>query len=223
MWAVIPVKSLSLSKQRLADILTEVQRQALAEAMFRDVLMAAMSTPSILRVLVVTSDNNVTKIARHHGAEVLIEPEHCMGLNEAIALGVHHVELQGGSKALVLHGDVPLANSKDLDYLVKTHFEGAVTLVPDADENGTNGMLFDLPAEFVFQYGEGSYQKHLQVARELGLICNILELPDLTLDIDNPDDLLELSLRLIDFPELITSQCLLHPEMQQAIVNYRIT
>jgi len=130
--------------------------------------------------------------------------------------------LHGGKKALVLHGDVPLANTEDLAYLFKTHLDGGVTLVPDEDENGTNGMLFDLPTEIDFQYGEGSYRKHLKCSSELGLICNIAELPDLTLDIDSPGDLLELANRLIDYPELATAQYLLHPEMQQAIVDFRV-
>lgn len=223
MWVVIPVKSLGQSKQRLANILTEEQRQLLAEAMFKDVLAAVTATSAIHQVLVVTRDDSVREIARNMGAEVLIEPDHCTGLNEAIALGVHHVELHGGNKALVLHGDVPLANTEDLDYLFTTHLDGGVTLVPDEDENGTNGMLFDLPTEIVFQYGEGSYRKHLQASGELGLICNIAELPDLTLDIDSPDDLLELASRLIDFPQLATAQYLLHPDMQQAIIDFRLS
>lgn len=223
MWVVIPVKSLGKSKQRLGKILTEQQRQLLAEAMLKDVLVAVRQTPAIHQVLVVTSDDNVKDIALNAGAEVLIEPESCTGLNDAVSFGIHHAELHGGSKALVLHGDLPLANREDLVYLVETHLEGGVTLVPDEYENGTNGMIFDLPTEIEFQYGEGSYRKHLQMAGELGLICNIAELPDLTLDIDSPDDLLELANRVIEFPELATAQYLLDPEMQQAIVDYRVS
>ena len=217
MWAILPVKSFADAKQRLADVLSESKRRRLSEAMFNDVLSAVTQTPEIQHVLVVTADKDIAAIATGYHAEVLLEPAHCVGLNAAIELAVHHVQMRGGDRALILHADIPLTNKDDLTYLIRGQFEGGISLIPDKHEQGTNGMVLNLPTTFVFQFGENSYQKHQQSAAEQGLMCSMAELPDLTLDIDQPEDLLELAMRCRRYPQLATSQLLLRPEMQQML------
>jgi 2-phospho-L-lactate guanylyltransferase len=221
MWVVLPVKAFDKSKQRLAQVLNADQRQRLAEAMLKDVLQVLSNTKAIGHILVVTANKQIAELAHHYHAEVLMEPEDCSGLNEAVLLGVHYAELNGGSRALILHSDIPLVNSKDLNFLINTHLEGSVTLVPDKDEQGTNGFMLNLPTKIPFQYGVGSFQKHLNACRDLGYVCDIADLADLSLDIDSPEDLLELSLRLIDKPESYTGECLRQVDMQQAIIDIR--
>ena len=53
---LIPVKSLSAAKQRLAKALDQAHRSALAEAMLRDVLTAAWGVRGRIDVALVTSD-----------------------------------------------------------------------------------------------------------------------------------------------------------------------
>ncbi len=219
MWVILPVKGMGKSKQRLASVLSEIQRERLAEAMLNDVLTAISKTREVNRILVVTSDLDVAEIARHYQAEVLMEPVHCSGLNEAVELGVHHAELHGGNRVLVLHADLPLANHNDLSHLINCHLDGGLSIVPDKVEGGTNGMMFDLPTEMSFHYGEGSYGKHTKIMHDCGLFCIMTELPDLTLDIDSAEDLFELSQRIQPLAELATAQCLLRPDMQQVLAE----
>lgn len=217
MWVILPVKSFQQSKQRLAEVLTLGQRQRLSEAMLKDTLMAISKAKAVKHILVVTKDNNIAAISERFDCEVLIEPDHCCDLNEAVTLGVHHAQIHGAEKALVLHADLPLTTTEDIDFLARDHLEGGVTIVPDKFEKGTNGMLFDLPADIVFSYGQDSYELHVEQVRSKGMVCTMAELPDLTLDIDSPEDLQELNRRIEHRPSLATSQLLKRPEMQESI------
>ena len=220
-WVILPVKGLDKSKQRLAEVLSVHQRQCLAKAMLKDVLQTVSKAKGVEQILVVTADPDIARLAYEYDAQVLMEPPHCHGLNQAVDLGVKHAGFHGAERALVLHGDIPMVTASDITFLVDNHYEGGATLVPDKCEGGTNGLLIDVPTTIQFQYGEDSFHKHLESCREQGLVCNIAEIENLTLDIDSPEDLLELSRRLIDKPDSATSECMRSAELQQAIMDIR--
>ena len=68
--AVLPVKSFVRAKQRLAEDLSPGPRNALAEAMFADVLTALRRTPALDGIVVVTGDRTAQRLAAGHGVEV---------------------------------------------------------------------------------------------------------------------------------------------------------
>ncbi|MBX7252927.1 MAG: hypothetical protein K1X50_13175, partial [Candidatus Promineofilum sp.] len=80
--AVIPVKTLHDSKRRLAHLLTADERAGLIGRFLDDLLLTLSAAPGIDRTLVVTCDPDVVRLARRHGAEVLLEPA-ADGLNAA--------------------------------------------------------------------------------------------------------------------------------------------
>ena len=73
--ALVPVKSLARSKQRLKDCLGE-DRGNLTIAMLLDVLAALNSSLHVAQVVVVTADPRVAGIAADLGAVVLDEVGH---------------------------------------------------------------------------------------------------------------------------------------------------
>jgi 2-phospho-L-lactate guanylyltransferase (CobY/MobA/RfbA family) len=71
-WAVVPVKALTSSKQRLAPALGS-RREAFARGLLAQTLFALAGSRSVSGVLVVTADAEVADEARRGGAEVLQE------------------------------------------------------------------------------------------------------------------------------------------------------
>src|SRR5437762_10619880 len=82
---LIAAKQLALAKMRLAPVFPDAERKALAEAMFRDVLAAALASRLADRVAVVTSDATLLAMARTAGA-IIIDEERPRGLNAAVAI-----------------------------------------------------------------------------------------------------------------------------------------
>src|SRR5208282_2140862 len=68
---LIPVKSLSTAKQRLANALTASQRSQFAEAMLRDVMTAAAGVLGRIDVALVTGDSRAQHLAREFGFGVI--------------------------------------------------------------------------------------------------------------------------------------------------------
>jgi 2-phospho-L-lactate guanylyltransferase len=175
---LVPVKAFAEAKRRLAPALLPPERATLARSMAEKVVAAAGSLP----VAVVCDDTDVAVWARQLGALVIWEPER--GLNRAVEAGVGRLGAAGAVQVTVAHADLPLA--VDLTWLGQ--FPG-VTLVPDRVRDGTNVACVPTAAGFRFSYGPGSFARHEQEARRLGLSLRIVDEPLLAWDVDQPGDL----------------------------------
>ncbi len=109
-WSVvIPVKQTTIGKSRLHG-LPDDARQALARAFALDTAAAAVATPGVQRVVIVTNDKDRSGFV-DVGAEV-VDDRPDAGLNAAIVHGVHHVATTGGRTGVVaLTGDLPALRS----------------------------------------------------------------------------------------------------------------
>jgi 2-phospho-L-lactate guanylyltransferase (CobY/MobA/RfbA family) len=64
-----------------------------------------------------------------------------------------------------------------------------VVAAPDRCYDGTNALLVCPAGLIEYEYGPGSFERHCARAREVGARLEICELPSLSLDLDNPEDL----------------------------------
>lgn len=189
MWAVIPVKELRDSKQRLASVLSPNERGLLVCAMLEDVLVALAEVEALTGVLVVTGDDEVGALAATRGALVIRE-EGRGGLNEALGQSARYLESRSAAGLLVLPADVPTVKPKEIDRLLQHHGRRlAVTLVSDRHGLGTNALACSPPGLVPFQFGPRSFSAHLEAARRAGALPKELSFPGLELDVDTPADL----------------------------------
>src|SRR6186997_1530146 len=110
-WAVVPVKRLSLAKQRLAPVLSRHERAELARTMLHDVLTTLCATPDVSRTVVVTADPEIAKLATLFDARVVGDSAET-GVNAAVLLGLQ--ALDSASAAVVVPADVPFATAADI-------------------------------------------------------------------------------------------------------------
>jgi 2-phospho-L-lactate/phosphoenolpyruvate guanylyltransferase len=191
MWVVIPVKPFIYAKQRLAHLLQETERAALARVMLEDLLGTLSSCARVTGVLLVGQPAALGEIAQRHGCEVLAEQER--GLSRAVTQAAVSLAARGMPSMLMLPGDVPLAGVHEIDILIAGHEQsGGVTLVSDREGFGTNALAVDLPARVPFLFGRESFAAHCAAAREAGLTVQVLDLPGISFDIDLPEDLRDL-------------------------------
>jgi 2-phospho-L-lactate guanylyltransferase len=177
---LLPVKSFTEAKLRLAPALDPARRAALARAMPTHVVAAAAPLPTA----VVCDDSEVASWARDLGALVVWEPER--GLNRAVEAGVARLAAGGAGRVVVAHADLPRAGSGRLAAVAR--FAG-VTIVPDHDGNGTNVICVPGDVAFTFSYGPGSFVRHAGEAHRLGLPLRVVRDPSLSHDVDLPSDL----------------------------------
>lgn len=185
--AVVPVRALAGAKERLAGVLTPLQRKHLFTAMLQDTLCQLVQHRGIRRTLVVTSDTETRHLAGKLGAEALPEPTR-PGLSAAAA-HAHRVCLGEGSPFLFVPADLPFLVEQDLDRLLNQPEALDIVLAPAADFGGTNSLLARMDKPFPFAFGRDSFRRHLQLARSGGLNVGVCISRTLGLDLDEPEDL----------------------------------
>lgn len=192
---VIPIRSLSDGKTRLASVLDPDARAALTREMLDGVVRAALGTVSRADVVVISPDPDaLADVGRIDPSIRLIaqDPER-PGLNPALEQAARAVRLAGGSAVLILPADLPLISSADIDNLLRR--DAPVVIAPDRHGTGTNALMVRLDAfgdPFVFQFGEGSYGKHHDEAGRLGVDAMTAVSLGTSFDLDTPEDLQEL-------------------------------
>ena len=106
------------------------------------------------------------------------------GSNGAATDGAAAVAEAGHDTVIVVHSDLPLAHD-----LASLAVPGVAVLAPDRHDDGTNVIAIPTGTGFEFAYGAGSFERHVQTARSLGLPVSIRRDADLAVDVDTPDDL----------------------------------
>ena len=175
--AVIPVKSFRFGKQRLSAALDEQRREMLGRALAERT--ASTAEQAGLIPLIVTADSDVAVWATDTGFPSLSDPGE--GLDAAARTGTAWAQA-GDSRWVVLHSDLPLIVTSDLDALASLSERGESFLAPSAD-GGTSAI--GSTGDFDFSFGPGSFNRHLARLGDTKVVFRI----GLAHDVDEPNDL----------------------------------
>jgi 2-phospho-L-lactate/phosphoenolpyruvate guanylyltransferase len=190
--AILPVKSFGRAKQRLGQAFPD--RPALAAAMVADVLDALHAVPSLDGVIVVTAEPIAAAVATEHGADVVHDPEET-GQSDAVARGIAATD---AGRVLLVPGDCPALDPAEVEALLR--HDAPVVIVPDRHGTGTNALLLSPPGVMTPAFGEGSFVRHANLARDAGAEPTVAQVRTLGLDVDTPDDLAALRRALDTHP-----------------------
>src|SRR4051794_28230420 len=160
--------------------------------MVADVLEAIGRARAIERTIVVSGDPIAQELAAEVGAEVVADPSDG-GHVEAALAGIARAEAEGAHRVVLLAGDCPLLDPRELDRLLTGIPERYVGIVPDRHGTGTNALVLSPPDAIVPAFGEDSRARHVAAAREAGVAFGVEELPSLALDLDTPADVIALT------------------------------
>ena len=193
--AILPVKRFDDAKGRLAAGLDDERRRAVAAAMLEDVIEAIFGARMIERTILVSGDPEAQELAAAAGAEVVPDPAD-EGHVEAALAGIARAEAEGAERVILLPGDCPLLDPRELDRLLTGVPEHYVAIVPDRHGEGTNALVLSPPDAIRPAFGEGSRARHEAAAREAGVPFAVEEVASLALDLDTPADLIALTREL---------------------------
>lgn len=191
---LIPVKNLKEAKQRLAPVLDQAARTALAQAMLHDVAETLAAWPKRPEVALVSCDSFALSLACKFGFEVIADHKN-NGETDAIEMATRVCELRG-LDTLVIPADIPLIQTWELQAIYDAAPEIGSVLVPAGDGRGTNAVLRRPAALFPLHFGNDSFKPHLAAADASGRSCIVLRLPGIAVDVDNPADLKQ----MVDLP-----------------------
>jgi len=185
--ALIPVKSLSTAKSRLASSFTQQQRERLVLDMLHHVLCVLLDSELFEKVLVVSSDKQVLEKAYLWGAQAVVEEYH--GHNQALHAAALRVMSEGVTTLLTISADLPLLTTQEIRCFYEKSLQHDVVLAPSRDGTGTNAIMVHPPLAVPYVFGPGSLQSYIEVAMQKHLSFSKFHSIGLALDIDTIDDL----------------------------------
>lgn len=187
-WAILPVKPLKRAKSRLAPLLSAEQRENLSRQLLEHTLDILGKTRGLRGVLVISRDQKALALARQYGTQTVQEtggPELVASLNRATQV----VMAWDATGVLIIPSDLPLLQTADLEgILATTHHVYSMVISPDRRRDGTNALLLRPPDLIPFQFGAGSFLKHIHEGEKAGAEIHVYESPSIALDIDVPED-----------------------------------
>jgi len=202
LWAIVPAKDPAMAKTRLAPVLDDGARQYLSLGLLEHTVRAALESPPVARVVVVSAAAGPLALAERLGALPLREarplpmpagPPGALlegGLNAALSQARRAALAAGADAVLVLHADLPLLTPQAIEDLVAALRGGAgAVIAPDRHRSGTNALLLRPPAALPFLFGRRSFARHVQAAWEHDLPYVVAADPAFATDLDTPEDL----------------------------------
>ncbi len=172
--AVIPFKPRN-PKTRLSCILDQAERENFAEMMLADVIGAAEGAGCIPLIL-------STEAYKFSDYQVLVNTA---GLNEAL----NDLLSKTPGPVLILMADLPLATGDAVKRMVTE--SAGMSIVPGRG-GGTNAIFLSSGESYRVDYYGASFLKHMRIAEERGLLCEVIDSFRLHTDVDEKEDLVEL-------------------------------
>ncbi|MCX5367723.1 2-phospho-L-lactate guanylyltransferase [Streptomyces sp. NBC_00015] len=157
---VIPLKPLALAKSRLADTATDGLRPGLALAFAEDTVAAALASPAVRDVAVVTDDALAGRVLAALGARIVAD-EPRGGLNAALAHGAAAVRaFRPDSPLAALNADLPALRPSELARVLEAAGEFPRSFLPDAAGIGTTLLAVAAGRELLPAFGTDSRARH---------------------------------------------------------------
>jgi len=90
---------------------------------------------------------------------------------------------------LILPADLPLVTREDIQVLLDRAVKPPVVVIaPDRHGKGTNALVIAPAGLIEYDFGENSFQRHCERVKQAGARLEVVELPSLGLDLDEPED-----------------------------------
>ena len=189
-WAVVPVKRLSVAKQRLAPVLG-VAREEFAYLLACRTLDVLRASSLVARIVVVSPDSRIAAAARARGAQIIDDADR--SLNAACALGLEAAARSRATLAMLMPSDLATVGWDDLRRVIDAYLAvrercgaDAVGLVRCKEGTGTNLVMLDPTRSFMPSFGPDSFARHLEAGRGF---AHELVAPAISFDVDSPQDL----------------------------------
>ena len=173
--ALVPIKQGSGGKSRLSSVLSDDERCQLAARMSRHVLAVLNQCERVAETVILSpADLAVpeTRWAQDQGR----------GLNPEIAA---FRESFGAAPLLVIHADLPLLDTGDLDALLSEAERSGAAMATDRAALGTNALALADGRDFTFQFGTDSCTLHLAQDESMPVI----QRTGLSADLDTVEDI----------------------------------
>jgi 2-phospho-L-lactate guanylyltransferase len=183
---IVPHRGLAAAKTRLAPVLDDGEREALARRLLEQVLRVAHEACG--DVVVITPSEALEPLVAAAGARLVVQRG--LGLNAGLEQARGEAIAEGITTLVILHGDLPNLRADDVAALLEALPQGGgAAIATDRAGSGTNALALRPPDAIGFRFGVGSFAAHGAEAAAAGVPLAEVHRPGLAFDLDTPADL----------------------------------
>lgn len=183
MRALVPFKA-EEAKSRLGGVLSSTERKHLAVLMLKSVLENLVRS-SVDVVEVASTSMDFEPPVREVGWIYAPHP-----LDDVVNMYFEKVaEHMPGEQVIVVMADLPLMTSRNVEEVCSS---SADVVIAPGRAGGTNVLKVSSPEKFEVRYYDLSFLTHERLARERGLSVEVYDSFYTSVDVDEPQDLVEL-------------------------------
>lgn len=196
-YAIIPVSHFDNAKTRLSPFLSPQERENLLKAMLKDITSALK--PIVDKIVIISKDEDVLSFAEELELTTLIEEDHKKskalkasdnsGLNKALKQAMKWSRKKT-RKVIILPSDIPLIGKTNIKLLIDQSKNLDFIIVPSKG-GGTNTLIIK-PLAIDMQFGEFSFQRHIDEAERKKLNPMVHDSFYMALDVNTTEDLGEI-------------------------------
>ncbi len=182
---VVPVKPPAVAKSRLLGLGDDARRD-LVVAFAADTVTAALESPLVDLVLVVTDDFILAGGLAELGADVIPDGT-TDDLNGSLVQAAAELHRRRPDlRVAAMCADLPALRSEELTRALAAAADEGQSFVSDSAGVGTTVLVAVSPADFMPQFGTGSRAGHLS---DGAMEIDLADIPTLRRDVDTPADL----------------------------------
>jgi len=158
-------------------------------AMARDVLTCLSKSTQLSGILIVSRTSEADALAQSFATERFAESPDANLAQALEQAAAHLIKNFGANGVFIVPADVPGICAEEVDTLLSKHKQ--VTILPDAENLGTNGLICSPPLCMPYIFDGRSFKPHADGAFAQGITPTIVPGSLFALDVDMPVDLLE--------------------------------
>lgn len=180
---VIPVKTFSSGKSRLASDLTLFERKNFIVKSLKNSIDVAKRSKFIDEILIVSNSKDMADIFINMGLKFCYTTN---TLNRALEQSVQSVASHVDN---IIISAADLANVISFEPIIGSLGYDRIVLCPDRHRNGTNIIAHKSQYKLSYSFGANSFIKHLSSVSRLASPIEILQSSQYSLDVDTIHDL----------------------------------
>lgn len=185
-YAIIPVSKFTDAKTRLSPFLSAEEREELLKVMLKDVTGTLKKL--VDKIIIISRDQEVLDYAKTLKVDTLVENENS-NLNKALNQAMTYCKGKT-RKVLIMPSDVPLIGKTNLKLITKQANKLDFLIIPSKG-GGTNAIIIK-PCGINMEFGDFSFQKHVENAESKGLTPLVHDSFYMALDVNTTEDLGEI-------------------------------
>jgi len=190
---ILPVRSFTSGKSRLASVFSDKDRTELNISLFRNTVLKLRQSRLKTDIIVVTSDDSVVNACERQGVISIKDMSPVSNLSYAVQLGAEEARHRMANWICYIPVDLPLLDTNSIDSAVELAVQFNSSLIVPGKSSDTTAMLLTRSQiDISYSFGPGSFWRHFNSLINAYTSLFVYRNHSIETDLDEADDVYDI-------------------------------